>query len=156
MKTWFWGLHRQLFKKSITLLEQLKRHWIRIDVGRRFPGVSSSICTKDGRENDKGGRVKRPKPAESPGPAPPGTSPAVHGTHMKQLRIPEVQMIQWPYRGGNRRVFRQRSSLVERRKWRRWIIWTFWNWKTPCCRSRSMWYGEIYAPGRTGILHGKK
>ena len=23
-----------------------------------------------------------------------GTSPAVHGTHMKQLRIPEIQMIQ--------------------------------------------------------------
>ena len=26
--------------------------------------------------------------------SPPGTSPAVHGTHMKQLRIPEIQMIQ--------------------------------------------------------------
>lgn len=26
--------------------------------------------------------------------SPPGTSPAVHGTHMKQLRIPKIQMIQ--------------------------------------------------------------
>ena len=74
MKTWFWGLHRQLFKKSITLLEQLKRHWIRIDVGRRFPGVSSSICTKDGRENDKG----RPGEATKAGRIPRSSPPRAH------------------------------------------------------------------------------
>lgn len=41
-------------------------------------------------------RVKRPKPADAAAglSSPSGTSPAVHGTHMKQLRIPEIQMIQ--------------------------------------------------------------
>jgi len=37
--------------------------------------------------------LKRLKPAAGLS-SPSGTSPAVHGTHMKQLRIPEIQMIQ--------------------------------------------------------------
>lgn len=56
----------------------------------------------------------------------------------------------------DRRAFRQRSSPGGKEKMKKMNNLNILKLENAVLQKQIVWYGEIYAPDRTGILHGKK